>query len=62
MDVLMGDGDSKQKKEAEEKPKRKMAQATGQGLSGIQRVKKPMEEKTYSRMMNVAKKNPEVSY
>lgn len=58
------DGDTKPKKQEEEsKPKRKMVQASGgaQGLSGIQRVKKPVEEKTYSGMMNVAKKNPEVS-
>lgn len=68
MDVLMGDGgrdsESKQTKKEEEKPKRKMVQVSGggaQGLSGIQRVKKPVEEKTYSGMMNVAKKVAEVS-
>jgi hypothetical protein len=62
MDVLMGDGDnSAVKKEQEPALKKKFPQAhqASGGISGIQRIKKPIEEKSYTAMNS--KKIPEVA-
>ena len=63
MDVLMGDGDNSSaiKKEQEPTLKKKFPQANqaSGGISGIQRIKKPIEEKSYTAMNS--KKIPEVA-